>query len=157
MAKIPLTSIQQADINMSLSWKENSRQLFELAKDLEKFSYAVHWCGRYANVSRTVPKGKFDAFVSWLYDHFDAIKNGTFSYTDNNISDFSKYPRSWIAKICHIINPHAYPLIWDSHVREWLKKNNITWENAMNDTKSKFQNAPDYDIYLYDSTLWACE
>ena len=158
MAQLPLTPIQQADVNLSMNWKHTCRKLFDSAKSLQDFSDAVHWCGNAAHVLRTIPKEQFAAFAKWLYDNLEEIKNGTFVYDVDvliQIPGVSKYPKSFIAKICHIINPHACPLIWDSHVVEQLKKQNIPWSRAVATAKEKFQNAPDDDIYSYDSILWA--
>ncbi|MGN0186661.1 MAG: hypothetical protein ACI392_02820 [Paludibacteraceae bacterium] len=156
MAQLPLTPTQQASVNLSMTWKRSCKQLFDLAKTLQEFSDAVYWCGKAANVLRTIPKAEFPAFANWLYIHLADIQNGTFVYDVRiPISGVSTYPRSFIAKICHIINPHAYPLIWDSHVVEHLKNQNTTWNQAVNAAKAQFQNAPDDDIYRYDSILWA--
>lgn len=156
MAQLPLTPIQQADVNLSMNWKHTCRKLFDSAKSLQDFSDAARWCGKAANVLRSIPKAQFHAFAKWLYDHLEDIKNGTFVYDVRiSILGVSTYPKSFIAKICHIINPHAYPLIWDSHVVEHFNKQNIPWSQAVATAKAKFQNAPDDDIYSYDSILWA--
>ena len=154
MKQLSLNPIQQANVDLSMTWKRSCKRLFYSAKTLKEFSDAVRLCGNVAHVSRTIPTKEFAAFAEWLYSHLDEIKNGTFSMT---ISPFGKYPASWVSKICHIINPHAYPLIWDSHVVAHLKSQNTNWDEAVADAKAKFQDASDEDIYLYDSTLWARE
>lgn len=156
MAQLPLTPIQQANVDLSMNWKHTCRKLFDSAKSLQEFSDAVHLCGNAAHVLRTIPKEQFAAFAKWLYGHLEKIKNGTFVYdVRSQIPGVSTYPKSFIAKICHIINPHAYPLIWDSHVGAQLKKQNISWSKAVATAKANFQTAPDDDIYSYDSILWA--
>ena len=60
-------------------------------------------------------------------------------------------------EICHIINPKAYPLIFDRNVKKKLRisdsgKLNEKWNQEIDKRKNILTN--DEEIYKYDSELW---
>ena len=112
-----LTRIQKANYEYSLSWKENGYNLLKDAKDEKEFSEAVLWCGITGNVSRTVAKRSFKEFSNYLFNKRQEILEGNYSLL--KVKEFdNKKPISYISKVCHILNPHGYPLIYDSYVRD---------------------------------------
>ena len=163
-----LTPTQKASFDMSIAWKKASRNLFDSARNGKDFANAVHWCGKMGNVVRTVPKEKFASFAAFLYDHFDQIKDGTFrldevpsyerlpSKKTGEVSEAAPY--SWVSKICHIVNPVAYPVIYDSRIRAILGIMNVNEFIPFSDAIKEDLGATGADeevIYEIDSLLWA--
>lgn len=161
-----MTPEQNANFQMSLTWKNESRNLLLSAKDKTTFTKAFKWCGDHAGVSRTISGSNLNVVGEWLWKHLDDIKKGTFlinndSFIATNASDdpptVSKYPISWISKICHIINPIDYPIIYDGATRGNLKNLGTDWKCEFERLR-KLYKSPKISIqeaYKYDSQLWA--
>ena len=150
-----LTRIQKANYEHSLSWKENGYNLLKAAKDEKEFSEAVLWCGITGNVSRTVAKRSFKEFSNYLFNKRQEILEGKYSLL--KVKEFdNKKPISYISKVCHILNPYGYPLIYDSYVRAAV---NITTLEEFNklivNLKEEVNTKTREEIYKIDSALWA--
>lgn len=144
--------IQKANYNHSLSWKKQSKQLLS-TKDLSDFKKAIRWCGVAGNVARTVKKERQEEFAKILFSHLDEINNGTFMSWNN--LDIGK-PVSWISKICHIINPHMYPIIYDIEIRNKLGIRNLDeYFHFIEVLRSRVKSIKADDIYKLDSIIWA--
>lgn len=150
-------SIVEANKTMSVTWKKTSRELFlpVLHKLDDDFKEAVKWCGVVGNVSRTVKNEDFDRFVSYVFDNINHILNG--SYDLRTVPAFSgSKPISWVSKICHILNPFAYPFIYDNILRKQLKISSIEefWEKLVDCRDEKYPLSRE-DLYERESYAWA--
>lgn len=101
----------------------------------------------------------------WLVEHRFDIPAGELNIFDAP-SDWHGRQLSAVSKICHIINPIRYPLIWDSHIRVAMGKENIsvTEQNWNENVKAFVENHPELKgessddnerIWLAESTIWA--
>ena len=153
-----LTRTQRASYEYSLVWKKISSDLFKEAiqqNSMDTFKKAVRWCGGAGNVSRSVSAVDFDSFVSYLWGNKGNIKRGTFSL--NDVKRFGgKAPVSWTSKICHIIRPSKYPVIYDSKVREALEIRNINvfWNLILLLRERRPIRPSEWKL---DSAIWASE
>lgn len=140
---------------MSLKWKESSYEALSKSKgDKEAFAEAVLECGRGGHVLRTVSEEDRPFFCSWVLEHYDMIIAGTLKISD--VPRFGdKTPKSWVSKICHILNPWDYPIIYDTHIREQLGVTERTWQSAMEKRRKSKNEASRMELYEYDSRLWA--
>lgn len=156
--KPKLDRIQIANRDYSISWKEVGFRLFNDSNNEVQCFDAIKWCGRTGNVSRTVTKEKLDQFCKDVCDLLPIIKSGVF-----NLKSFNKtYPRSkpysWVSKICHIINPKDYPLIYDSNVCKHFNLKNIDdFNELLEEAKNIFKGKTEREIYEYESSVWASE
>ena len=148
---------EYANFNHSLSWKKNSRRLLLNAKTIDDFKYAVLWCGKRGNVSRTVKKTQFDSFVTYLWGNKDDIKNGLLDFERIPIFDHIM-PLSFVSKVCHIINPKSYPIIYDKRTRRALNSHSVKKFIVVTKTISiKYGiNLLNVEkIFQFDSAIWA--
>lgn len=142
-------------ICISLKWKERSYEALCASKgDKESFRDAVLECGCGGHVLRTVYEQYRETFCNWVFDQYEEILAGRLS-----ISDVPKFgnrtPRSWVSKICHIINPWDYPIIYDTHIRRRLGLTERSWQSTMEKMRKKKEEASRRELYEYDSKLWA--
>ena len=151
-----LSKIQQANCDYSISWKQNAAKVL-YTKDKEEFYSAVWWIGVTGNVSRTVPNTQFETFAKFMFDNRDKISSGELKITDIELQ-IDKKPISWISKICHIMNPHKYPLIYDENIRSALGiKDAIQFVETTEDFRNKITHKKIDDIYKMDSIIWASQ
>ena len=100
----------------------------------------------------------------WLVQHRFEIPAGELNIFGGPKAWFGRQT-SAISKICHIINPHCYPVIWDTHTTALLKANESNWDEkikqyvAEHDDLYQIDNLSAEDwrerIYRAESTLWA--
>lgn len=142
---------------LSLSWKVNSRFLFLKSQNFEEFKFALEWCGTHGNVIRTVEVGYFNNFAEFIFGNINLIRSGHFNLLD--VPKFGKdTPLSFVSKICHIINPKSYPLIYDSRLRDTLKVGSLSEyvEKVTHVSKSiHFHRKSMKFAYQFDSAIWA--
>lgn len=149
---------KQKSITSSLNWKHQSRQLLFDAKTEQEFVGAAIWCGKEAHALRGIPQSVQQSVTKWLWANKDAILSGTFVLTPSASEELSvkSWPKSWISKICHIMNPHAYPLIHDSQIMKSLSCSTFAkWQAELVNYRSQVASMTDDDIYEMESTLWA--
>ena len=152
-----LSGKELADFHHALSWKENSKALFDTACEINSFKIAVKWCGVNGNVTRTAYVDHFNEFVELLWNNIDNIKKGSFELSDFKLSN-GKKPISWASKMCHIINPKDYPIIYDEKVRKYYKLKDLKdFIKKMNEVKEYFKNETDNFFYEYDAAIWAID
>ncbi len=152
------SEIEEAFFNLSMNWKRASKALFEKAYySKQEFYAAVLWCGLNGNVGRTVKKEDRNFYFGFLYDHLDEIKNGNFDFfRRDEQSRLNKEPLSWTSKVCHIVNPKAYPIIWDSNIKKALNLNTEEeWMKKKLELKVEFGSKNEIEIYEFDSRIWA--
>ena len=151
-----LTVLQEANYNHSVSWKKNSKRLFdELSNSLEDFRDAVAWCGTNGNVSRTIETHAFNGYCEWLFKILSAIKDGSFELK-NTPAFGGKVPLSWVSKICHIINPNRYPVIYDSFTRKAFHVSALhSFQKVLDVLRNCANNLEEEQIYHKDSFIWA--
>ena len=149
-----LTKIQVASSKLSQTWKEQSQKLLLGAANLNEFEDAIIWCGKGGNVTRTLPKTEVHNFAKYLWDNKKDIISG--KYMLSSLPKFGKKPISWVAKVCHIINPNQYPYIYDDKIRKCMKiKNLVDFENMINSECKNAHGKSAHDIFEQDSNLWA--
>ena len=145
---------------ISLNWKKTTKKLFEEAwNDKEAFSNVViENVGRQAHVLRTLRKETREAFCTAIFENREKIKDGSFSLFSLD-GMFENNMPSYISKICHIINPHAYPLIWDTHVMKELgiNYNMNKWNEEVSKRKADVAFLSDEEIFKKESGIWAFE
>ncbi len=147
--------VEHANINHAVSWKENSYYLLMFAKDLKSFADAVKWCGVGGGVTRTVRTDDFMDFVRYVFENKANILSGTFDL--RNITYCSRVkPVSWISKICHILNPQKYPLIFDEFVKKHLEVNTVEdfWDKLIKKRECS-KNKDNIEIYKEEARIWA--
>ena len=150
-----LTGNIKADYEHAISWKKNSKQLFEDSfNDEDLFKKAVLWCGVNGNVTRTVKTEKRSDFYDYVWENRFSIRDGNFDLTQ--VKDFGVRPISWMSKMCHIINPRKYPIIYDEKVRNNLGFKDIkAFMAKMDEIKHDFPNKSDDFYYELDAAIWA--
>lgn len=144
-----------ADREHSISWKKNSRELLMGATDLPSFKRAVKWCGAVGNVTRTVSKEYFNAFAEYLYSNVGRILAGQFDLRE--VPEFGgKVPTSWVSKVCHIMNPYDYPIIYDEFLRRQFDVSNVDefWDVILHERPISKHTRYD-KIWYKDSDIWA--
>ena len=150
-----LDKIKHTNSKYSLYWKLLSYKLLTKAKDKTEFCEAVLWCGKAGNVIRSVNKKSQSAFCEYVFTEKNEILKGTFDIF--NCKSFNnKSPKSFVSKICHIMNPRMYPLIYDENVRKSLKiKKDKEFKEKEEEYKKKVRFWSRKRIYRLDSKMWA--
>lgn len=85
--------------------------------DKDRFSECAYIIGKEWHVLRNVEKEEQDDFFEELWNNIDKIKAGTYQW---NQSKFGAY--SYESKICFLINPIHYKIIYDTQNKRSLKK-----------------------------------
>ena len=134
-------------------------------KDKDLFESIVETVGKEWHVFRNVKSGDFPKFANNLWKHIGDIKKGSYLWCD---SQYQAY--SYESKICFLINPSGYKLIYDDNIKTILmaekklkkftdlsidKKN---WQEVVmayykNCVKSKPLKTEDF--FKIDCNLWA--
>ena len=150
-------------------------------KDKESFKNAVIAMGNTYGVLRTLPKEekKRDAFINDIWGNIKDIKKGNYDWTKEIevIEEKEKRHfriRSYLSKVCYLISPEKYKIIYDSNNKTSLgklyKKNKLNWnpekwqeniDKIFDDLVNKYQvelknykvGSPEYYFYL-DFLLW---
>ncbi len=84
--------------------------------NMNLFYNLVEHIGKAWHVSRTVAVEEKDGFVESLWNHRAEIQSGKYEW---NKSEYEAY--SYESKICFLINPVHYKLIYDFQARKALK------------------------------------
>lgn len=139
-------------------WKVESHDLLlKYKKDKAGFREILHSVvGKGSGVLRNVKKDDFPSFAEYVRKNLSKIESG--EYDIFSVESFSgKKPTSFISKICHIVNPKDYPIIWDENVRKVLKvgSSRKEWQNKLEEFKSKQKCKTNEELYKIDSNLWA--
>ncbi len=141
-------------------WKIESAKLIDQykgnKKDFEKVLHDV--VGRGSGVLRNIKTEDFPNFAEYVRSNLSKIEAGNFDIF--SVKEFSgKKPTSFISKICHIVNPKAYPLIWDTNVRKALKigESKKKWDEKISELTQQLTGKEKEEIYEYDSKLWSEE
>lgn len=92
-----------------------------------EFMEIVELVGNDWSVSRTVPLANREAFMQYLWEKRGDIVGGTYDWSRSTFvsarSDgVNIHAYSYESKICFLINPQAYKLIFDSRNREAMQK-----------------------------------
>lgn len=139
------------------------------------------WClkkiGTEWHVSRTVPEEQLDDFIKYMWNNKEKIKEGAYHYWEADeykslkINKENRYffavsrPCSFESKICFLINPQKYFLIYDGNNRNALKAKgykdkDVTIEN-FNETAKEYmkkQNPKtEEDYFKEDYKLWSSQ
>lgn len=98
--------------------------------DSESFKDCILNLGTEWHVIRTVEKAKRDNFYKNLWDNRKNIQNGTYSgWTESHYDAYS-----YKSKVCFLINPQYYKLIYDSKNRDAINEENFkpaNWQDVV--------------------------
>ncbi len=153
-------SVKDYNTETATTWKIESAKLIDQYKDNKKdFEKILHdVVGRGSGVLRNIKTEDFPNFSEYVRKNLSKIKAGNFDFF--SVKEFSgKKPTSFISKICHIVNPQKYPLIWDANVRKTLKigESKTKWEEKISELTQQLTGKEKEEIYEYDSKLWSEE
>ena len=102
----------------------------------------------------------FPKFADYIYKQLPKIEKGSFDiFTEEKFKD--KRATSFISKICHILNPRDYPIIYDNYNRKNLNViNDDERHKKLNEIIKKYKKEQTgkeslEDLYMIDSKLWA--
>ncbi len=126
--------------------------------DFESFKECVRNIGTEWHVARTVETGLKDDFIQHLWDVRTQIQNGT--YTGWTESNYDAY--SYESKICFLINPTHYKLIYDTNNRTSLNKivgknlSTTDWQEAVDSYYEEYHKGVtnEEEIFAIDFSLW---
>ena len=149
-------------IETAQHWKIGSRLLLYRYRDdkhaFEKILIFVVGKGG-GGVLRNVKKECFSQFSEYVQRNFSRIEKGEFDiFTVETFPE--KQPISFISKICHIINPRDYPIIYDSYVKKALgikdnKHLQQNWNRCVDEIKHTLLGKETCkELYLVDSKYW---
>ena len=134
-------------------------------KDYALFKSIIETIGKEWHVFRNVKSGDFPKFANNLWKRVEDIQKA--SYLWNN-SQYQAY--SYESKICFLINPSGYGLIYDDNIKTTLKAKNklkkftdlsINKENWQKVVKNYYDNciksnpSEPKDFFEIDCDLWA--
>ena len=153
-------SVKDYNTETATTWKIESAKLIDQykgnKKDFEKVLHDV--VGRGSGVLRNIKTEDFPNFAEYVRSNLSKIEAGNFDIF--SVKEFSgKKPTSFISKICHIVNPKAYPLIWDTNVRKALKigESKKKWDEKISELTQQLTGKEKEEIYEYDSKRWSEE
>lgn len=112
------TSLQE---NLNIVQKQMFRKwLLKAINENNKklFSECAYVIGKEWHVIRTVVKEEQDDFFEALWNSIDKIKAGTYQWNQSQCRQY----RSYESKICFLINPVHYKIIYDTQNKKSLKK-----------------------------------
>lgn len=92
-------------------------------KDFEAFKDCVLNLGTEWHVIRTVEKDNQEEFINNLWNNVENIKNGIYDEWKNSIFDAYSYE----SKVCFLINPQHYKIIYDNNNKRALHKKTGKW------------------------------
>lgn len=153
------TSIKEYNIKTAQLWKIESRKLLiEYRNNKKNFEKILHdVVGKGNGVLRNIKTEDFPRFAEYVRDSLPKIEKGEYDiFVAKSFS--GKTPISFISKICHIINPKDYPIIWDKNVRTILKtgESKKSWLTKFNEYKHKQANEKTFEkLYMIDSKIWS--
>jgi hypothetical protein len=140
-------------------------------EDEESFKNAVIAMGNTYGVLRTLPRINREAFFKDIWDNREKIKSGEYDWTKKIEG---RHFWSYLSKVCYLISPEKYKIIYDNNNKTSLgklyKKNKLNWnpekwqeniEEIFDDLVNKYQvelknhevGSPAYYFYL-DFLLW---
>lgn len=153
-------SVKVYNTETAKTWKIESAKLIDQykgnKKDFEKVLHDV--VGRGSGVLRNIKTEDFPNFAEYVRKNLSKIEAGNFDIF--SVKEFSgKKPTSFISKICHIVNPKDYPLIWDTNVRKALKigESKTKWQEKISELQKQQRGKKTAELYEYDSELWSGE
>ena len=153
-------SVKDYNTKTAQLWKIESVKLISQykgsKKDFEKVLHDV--VGKGSGVLRNIKTEDFPNFSEYVRSNLSKIEAG--KYDIFSVKEFSgKKPTSFISKICHIVNPQKYPLIWDTNVKKTLKigESKTKWEEKISELTQQLTGKEKEEIYEYDSKLWSEE
>lgn len=127
--------------------------------DKNNFKKCVFSIGKEWHVIRTVEKLEQEEFADNLWENRDKIKSGT--YNEWSTSKYDAY--SYESKVCFLINPIYYKIIYDRNNKKSLYETTKTWyspqewQNAVDDYYEKHhKNETNIaKIFEIDFDLWS--
>ena len=157
----------EEEANVAVKHVFRAELLNAIAKnDKDAFKKCVEQIGKDWHVSRTVENEEKEEFREDLWKNKEAILSNKYEW---NKSQYSAY--SYESKICFLLNPVYYKLIYDGlnkaaltefykSINDTRKVNKETWQEAVEHYYSKLSFSPkdetDIDgIFRKDFELWA--
>ncbi len=158
-----IKDIKKYNMETAQRWKIESRKLLlKYKNDKSGFEKILHYIVGTGGggILRDVAVTYFPDFSNYIFENFPIIEKGLFDiFSVKSFPD--KKPKSFVSKICHIINPKDYLVIYDNYIKDALKiKENKhlkeNWDNAIYEFKKKQTGTESIkDLYAIDSELWA--
>lgn len=140
-----------------LEQKNNKEELDELYEAFKKWVGEV---GKAWNVKRSVPDECWEDFCLHLWKNLAAIKAGTYDFLENacemTIKDektrkeTKKHAYSYESKVCFVIAPEEYKLIYDSYNLENMKIILDKWNSKKTSYAKLKENAGSFKDYAKD-------
>lgn len=153
-------SVKDYNTKTAQLWKIESANLISQykgsKKDFEKVLHDV--VGKGSGVLRNIKTEDFPNFSEYVRSNLSKIEAG--KYDIFSVKEFSgKKPTSFISKICHIVNPKDYPLIWDANVKKTLKigESKKKWDEKISELQKQQKGKKTAELYECDSKLWSEE
>ena len=146
--------------DISVSWKVHAHTMLKEAKaDKEAFCTVLeNMVGKIGSVLRSVNINERQKFFSYIFENYGDICKGDFDiFGVKETLGLSKDPLSFTSKICHIVSPQHYPLIWDSKVRKQLNigDSRKKFKKELEQAKENTKGFSDEQIYGRESEIWA--
>lgn len=162
---IKLTSIQEANKQLSFAWKKQSYSLLTSAETKDDFADAVLWCGKNGHALRGLKLEERNKFVMDISEKLfgktsTEIVFGKVFKNDGDMGNRKAY--SWESKLCHILNPFDNPIIYDSKTRRFFRvSTKEAWNRKYQDFFGKYyaciKELSREAVYELDSTIWTCD
>ena len=97
----------------------------------DAFKNAVIAMGNTYHVLRTLPKKYRKAFFEDIWKYKEEIKKGNYAWWSKEIE--GQYFYSYLSKVCYLISPEKYKIIYDKNNRirlnELYRENELIWEH----------------------------
>ena len=123
--------------------------------------------GNTYHVLRTLPKKYREKFFEDIWKNKEEIKEGNYAWWSR------QYFYSYFSKVCYLISPEKYKIIYDSNnkttLRKLYKKNKLKWDpknwqknideifgdlvNKYKDELENYKGSPEY-YFCLDFLLW---
>jgi hypothetical protein len=132
----------------------------------DAFKNAVIAMGNTYGVLRTLPRINREAFFKDIWDNREKIKSGEYDWTKKIEG---RHFWSYLSKVCYLVNPEKYKIIYDDNNRirlnelypekswnpeKWQKNIEEIFDDLVNRYQVELENYKDSLEYYLDFLLW---